>query len=721
MKTMLFKALIAAWSGISVAYGQDIAFEGATLFTGPVQSMALDGDYAVCAAGRSLQILSVADPANPAFVSGYPLSSYPHGVDVSGDYAFIITSGLYQGSHMSVFDISNLTTPRPVSNYDWLSNPSDIIVQDGYAYLAGGIDGLIILNVTDPANPTLAGQYETGGESYGLCLAWPLAYMADGPAGLKIIDVADPSNPTFEGGHATVTWAHDVDVAGEYAYVAEGTYDILPGTFEIFDVSDPTMPIPIGSFDTLGAFDNVTVVGDKAYFTAYQEFGSDINVVDISVPNNPRVISTYHDYAAYFLVVDTAVAYTGGGSIAMRILDISDAHNIALLGQYNAPREIYAVDIAGRYAYVGTWGSGMWVVDVIDAASPEVVSHFESPFPYDICTSGDYAYLADLEDGLLILDVADPGNPILVGSAPISACQGIEISGTYAYVAAGDSGLYIVDVSNRSAPTIVGRCDTPGSASDVAVSGPIAAVSDFSGGLRTIDVSDPHHPVMSGRYDTYGYSRRVRILGHYAFLANDYFGLKIIDISNPAAPTLVGTYQTSDYVIDVVVAEGFAYLLYSYCFDPSECIGGVQLIDVTNLAEPVLVTQCETRGNPKRLSAGGGHILVADYYYLSILSDPLTGIDETPDVPLGGYSLIQNYPNPFNSSTAISFSLPERGDVNLVVFDILGRKVATLQDGTLEAGNHSMAWDAGDNPSGVYFYQLKAANAERTRSMVLVK
>jgi hypothetical protein len=350
-----------------------------------------------------------------------------------------------------------------------------------------------------------------------------------------------------------------------------------------------------------------------------------------------------------------------------------------------------------------------------------VVSHFESPFPYDICISGGYAYLADLEDGLLILDVADPGNPILVGSTPMSACQGVEILGTYAYVAAGDSGLYIVDVSNRSAPTIVGRCDTPGSASDVAVSGPIAAVTDFSGGLRTVDVSDPHHPVIWGRYDTYGYSRRVRILGHYAFLANDYFGLKIIDISNPAAPTLVGTYQASDYVIDVVVTDGFAYILYSYCFDQSECIGGVQLLDITNLAEPVLVAQCETRGNPKRLSAGGAHILVADYYYLSVLSDPLTGIDETPDLRPGGYSLIQNYPNPFNSSTIISFNLTERSHVNLVVFDILGRKVVTLHDGTLEAGRHSIAWDAGDSRSGLYFYRLKAGKTERTRSMVLVK
>jgi len=84
-------------------------------------------------------------------------------------------------------------------------------------------------------------------------------------------------------------------------------------------------------------------------------------------------------------------------------------------------------------------------------------------------------------------------------------------------------------------------------------------------------------------------------------------------------------------------------------------------------------------------------------------------------------SLSPNYPNPFNSHTTISFSLAKPGDVALEIFDILGRRVETLHQGRLAAGEYSVKWDAGEAPSGVYFYRLRAGDTEQTRRMLLVK
>lgn len=85
------------------------------------------------------------------------------------------------------------------------------------------------------------------------------------------------------------------------------------------------------------------------------------------------------------------------------------------------------------------------------------------------------------------------------------------------------------------------------------------------------------------------------------------------------------------------------------------------------------------------------------------------------------YSLEQNYPNPFNPVTAISFRLPVSGDVKLEVFDILGRRVAVLVDGIIEAGVHEAAFDASNLASGVYLYRLSTTDFVQTRQMVLVK
>jgi len=83
------------------------------------------------------------------------------------------------------------------------------------------------------------------------------------------------------------------------------------------------------------------------------------------------------------------------------------------------------------------------------------------------------------------------------------------------------------------------------------------------------------------------------------------------------------------------------------------------------------------------------------------------------------YQLKQNYPNPFNPSTTISFSLPQRSHVTLKVFDLLGREVATLVDGEMAAGEHSVSFNARGFPSGVYFTQMKAANVVQRIKMVL--
>ena len=88
--------------------------------------------------------------------------------------------------------------------------------------------------------------------------------------------------------------------------------------------------------------------------------------------------------------------------------------------------------------------------------------------------------------------------------------------------------------------------------------------------------------------------------------------------------------------------------------------------------------------------------------------------------------LLQNYPNPFNPETAISFALPQAGLVKLEVFDLMGRRIATVLDGQQDAGFHRAVWKGTNSygvavASGIYFYRLQAGSRQITKKMILMR
>ena len=85
------------------------------------------------------------------------------------------------------------------------------------------------------------------------------------------------------------------------------------------------------------------------------------------------------------------------------------------------------------------------------------------------------------------------------------------------------------------------------------------------------------------------------------------------------------------------------------------------------------------------------------------------------------FQLSNNYPNPFNPSTTFSFQVAQKSHVSLKIYDIIGREVATIFSGELEAGKYTRQWNAASFASGVYFYRLQAGSFVAVKKLILLK
>jgi uncharacterized repeat protein (TIGR01451 family) len=205
----------------------------------------------------------------------------------------------------------------------------------------------------------------------------------------------------------------------------------------------------------------------------------------------------------------------------------------------------------------------------------------------------------------------------------------------------------------------------------------------------------------------------------------------------PVAILGAADFNVTDIDVTTVTLEGVTPLRYSY----EDVAAPVD--DTTNCA-------CTTRGpdgykdltlkfDRSEIIAALGEVADGEVVQLTITGNlgdgtPIVGTDcviilggrqevdgapedgETPDV-----ALIGNYPNPFNPVTEISFNLPNAMYVQLEIYNIMGQKVATVVDGFLEAGQHTVQWDASSFSSGVYFYRLTAGDLIETKKMMLLK
>ena len=128
-----------------------------------------------------------------------------------------------------------------------------------------------------------------------------------------------------------------------------------------------------------------------------------------------------------------------------------------------------------------------------------------------------------------------------------------------------------------------------------------------------------------------------------------------------------------------------------------------------------------THYSPSITWTSGGTTYLRKHNVLIDFQNTITGIIQTAKTIPNRFELYQNYPNPFNPSTTVKYDLPKPSIARIEVYDILGRKIATLVDETKKAGSYQIIWNASRFASGVYFYRLEAGDYSATKKLLLLK
>ncbi len=351
----------------------------------PECGLAIEGDTLFVAATQGgMGVWDVSDPQAPSRYGGYGgaflpgvLMRWPVRVTYGGGYAYTIAPDRfsYPGRNETcVVDISDLTDPHPVGVIDLPDWTRKAVGSGDYAYVASSTDGLIVVDISSPGEPFIAGNLDMFNIYFNaseLLYEDGLVYATGGNQGLAVISVEDPINPQLVGQFLDYSSnRRGIDKEGDLvAVTGSGVNPAPPGWMWILDVSTPANPRYLGFVDMNVNIFSVDLEGDLAYIG----FEDGMGIFDISDPYNPVLISeTPTGDGANDVVVGDGIAYAGDGSSELVILDVSDPFTPSMLTTLAIPGVPEDLELDGNTLYVAN-GKNMLAVDVSDPGNPDIV------------------------------------------------------------------------------------------------------------------------------------------------------------------------------------------------------------------------------------------------------------------------------------------------------------------------------------------------------------
>lgn len=520
------------------------------------------------------------------------------GLQIVGNLAFLADGEV----GLDIVDISDPDNPILVGNYDTPGEANKVDVVNNIAYVASGTGGLQIIDISTPDNPTLLGSnpltvlFGISGLGRGVEVVGDTAFVAAATVGLDIIDVSDPANPTILSNisNPDFAWANNVTVEGNTAFISH------TGGMDIINITDVNNPVLLSSYSAINSLD-VDIVEN----TAFIAFENGLDIVDISDLNHPTLIGNYDIDSVKGIEVKDNKAFLTGLFNGLTVLDVSDPTKPILLDDYLFYYADYTTDvnIVDNTAYVSN-SLGIEILDISNPVDPTLLSNYNTQRAIQIAVSGNLAFVVNqdvdsydpetledivLEGGLEIVDISDPAKPIFVSNfESLGNPMMVTIRDNTAFIADMEAGVTIVDISDPTHPTLLSNYDTPGQAYQVELAGNTAFIADDTGGMQILDISDLTHPTLINTFSGANFANNIEVVNNTAFIANGDFmnqldgQLLIVDISDLSNLSLLGTYNLNGWAFDVDVKDNTAFVANGNT--------GVEIIDVSVPTNPTLLS-----------------------------------------------------------------------------------------------------------------------------------
>jgi hypothetical protein len=385
-------------------------------------------------------------------------------------------------------------------------------------------------------------------------------------------------------------------------------------------------------------------------------------------------------------------------------------------------------DAAGYYGFGGlspaiyqvtpsrhTDDDGVSIADVVKIRRHlAVLELFDTPYKYvaaDVGCDGSVSIsdVVKIRRYLAQLEALPCGNWVFIDSSfAISnanwptAPQFIEGNLTYNWTDSSFVGVRLGDVNNTWAP--VGPALTQQRSESSKGAG--AALVSVRG------VRDaPAGEVVEVRIEAAGAGE---LSGVELHLAHSVAELSFINVTSASL---------SDFTANAL--DGSIHLVWEDLNDPVDASDAAELFTLSFRVEQGMTDSGEIEVNGEIVDNYGDPYNAAFEPGWVVLADP-TVVDPQAGLTPGSCYLSANFPNPFNPETHINFGLPQSSHVRICIYNVIGRRVKCLVDGTYGAGEHQLIWDGRDERgdqvgSGVYFYRLEAGEFTQTRKMTLMK
>ena len=685
----------------------------------------------------------------------------PEGAGSYGDYTSLSTDVVMNQTYtLSVTFFSEGTWTEYVRAwFDW--NQNEIFEGSESYFLGSGIDATLTIDITIPVDATpgptrfrVIEQWNTDPGPDGACDGQGSHSLTYGETEDYTVNVLGAGDPGFLMGTVTDLQMNPIEGAevtvSSYSYTTgpDGAYsfELFPMTYSatasaqyhnpitiddivivenettivdfalptpLIDVNTAAIQLEVDSGEVVTVTRNVANVGDGEL-----EFDVEVAIGDLMLSVNPnrgeRIANTVDPNGA----ADVApYSYSGGDPpIIADFQDSVFALDLAFLGD----TQLLGMEFDGIYFWItgGNSGSDPNKLYQLDATGVLVNTYDQSSLAgwgwRDLAWDGAYLWASDQA----LIQEIDPATGLVTGNSiagPTNPCRALayDPDADHFWTANFGSSIWEFDRTGAVINTFTNSKAIYGMAfDDISTDGPWLWIFSQDGAspiLMEISQFDPS----TGTYTGISWQCALPT----GFTEGMAGGACLTTDWDPAIAALFLLSQgtPNDYIYGYEIAPFSQWLIVDPMSGVLQPAGNVNLDITVDFTGENLNYDSTYMAN---LIIHNNTPLVPQ---IPIVINGTVGIDDDASGLPKEFSVAQNYPNPFNARTSISFALAQQSDVKVEVYNLLGQKTATIAEGLMPAGNHTVTWDASDVASGVYYYKISAGEYSAIRMMTLLK